>query len=223
MKRIVKIILGVALIPFCIGFTYQLAAVLLTSAYQQGTPYYFVAGALLYLTIHLVFRKPIFSYVLAHELTHALFAVLSGGSIKSLQASVRGGKVIVSKSNFIITLAPYFFPLYACISLLLYGAALAAHAAPIAVHALVVLSGATYTFHLALTLIFLHEDQSDINEQGVLFSYPLIYLFNIIFAALFVRIFIAADMDYFLFCTGGIMKSTGMMLSLAKKAMALIP
>ena len=222
LKQIAKIILGIALIPFCIGFTWQLGAVLFTSAYKPASPYYFITGILFYLVVHVLFRKPIFSYVLAHELTHALFAVLSGGSIKSLQASIRGGRVVVSKSNFLITLAPYFFPFYACIVLLLYGAAVAAHAGVVAAHALTILSGAAYTFHLALTLIFLHEDQSDIREHGVFFSYPLIYLFNIGFAALLVEIFIAQDMDYFLYCTGGIMKSTGMLVTLFNKSLELI-
>jgi hypothetical protein len=222
-KRILKIILGVALIPFCAGFTWQIVAVLFTSAYKPLLPYYFITGVLLYLVVHLLFRKPLFSYVLAHELTHALFAVLSGGSIKSLHASVRGGKVVVSKSNFLITLAPYFFPLYACIALLLYGAAVATHAGAVATNALAVLSGSAFTFHLALTLIFLHEDQSDIREQGVFFSYPLIYLFNIGFAALLVEIFIAKDMNYPAFCASGIMTSTGMLVTLVKKAIDFMP
>lgn len=221
-KRIVKILLGAALIPFCAGFTWQLAAVLFTSSYRPGSPYFFLAGALGYLTLHLLFRKPIFSYVLAHELTHALFAVLSGGSIKSLQASVRGGKVVVSKSNFLITLAPYFFPFYAIIALLLYGAALSAGAHVAATNTLVALCGAAYTFHLALTLIFLGEDQSDILEQGALFSYPLIYLFNVVFAALLVGVFFARDMDYVLFFAGGIMKSTDLVAELARRALALV-
>jgi hypothetical protein len=223
VKRIIKILLGIVLIPLCAGFTWQLVALLFTSAYKTEIPYYFLAGVFLYLTVHLLFRKPIFSYVLAHELTHALFAVLSGGSIKSLQAGVRGGKVIVTKSNFLITLAPYFFPLYAAIAVVLYGAALSARAVTFATNALIILSGAAYMFHLALTFIFLHEDQSDIIEQGALFSYPLIYLFNIAFAALLVDIFIARDMDYLMFCAGGILKSTEMISVLVKKAIAFLP
>jgi Peptidase M50B-like len=222
IKRIVKLLLGIALIPFCLGFTWQFGIEVFSLAYKPAAPYYFLAGAFTYLTMHLMFRKPIFSYVIAHELTHALFAVLFGGSVKSLQASERGGRVMVTKSNFIITLAPYFFPLYTSIAFLLYGAAIAAHAGTTAINLLIGISGAAFSFHIVLTFIFLQADQSDIREQGVFFSYPLIYLFNIAFAALIVDIYLARNMVYLQFLAGGIIKSTGMIAVFVKKAYAII-
>jgi hypothetical protein len=222
VKRFVKILLGLALIPFCLGFTWQLGATVFSAVYRPGAPYYFLAGGLSYLSLHLLFKKPIFAYVIGHELTHALFAVLSGGTVRSLQASDRGGRVTVTKSNFIITLAPYFFPLYTFIALLAYGAALASGAGTTATNTLVFCGGATFTFHLVLTFIFLQTDQSDISEQGALFSYPLIYLFNVVFAALLLGIYLANDMDYLKFLAGGIIKSTGMIALAVKKAYALL-
>ncbi len=222
IKRIVKILIGLALVPFCIGFTWEFGATVFSVAYRPGVPYIFTGGAIAYLTLHLLFRKPIFSYVMGHELTHALFAVLSGGSVKSLQASERGGRVTVTKSNFLITLAPYFFPLYTVLALLGYGSARAAEAGTAIIGGIVFLLGATFSFHLVLTFIFLRTDQSDISEQGALFSYPLIYLFNISFAALLLRACLAENMDFLAFFSGGIMKSTGMIALLAGKAYALI-
>jgi hypothetical protein len=221
VKRFVKILLGLALIPFCLGFTWQLGATVFSAAYRPGAPYYFLAGGLSYLALHLLFKKPIFAYVIGHELTHAFFAVLSGGTVKSLQASDRGGRVTVTKSNFLITLAPYFFPLYTFIALLSYGAAIASGAGATAINTLVFCGGATFTFHLVLTFIFLQTDQSDISEQGALFSYPLIYLFNVSFSALLLGIYLANDMDYLKFLAGGIIKSTDMIGLAAKKAYAL--
>src|SRR5512146_2599417 len=127
-KRFVKILLGLALVPACLGFTRQLGATVFSVAYKPDAPYVFLAGGLVYLTVHLLFRKPIFTYVIGHELTHALFAMLFGGSVKSLSAGERGGRVTVTKSNFMITLAPYFFPLYTVLALLGYGSARAAEA-----------------------------------------------------------------------------------------------
>lgn len=221
-KKIIKIILGLTLIPFCLGFTWEFSSVIFSLAYKPAAPYYFLAGGLIYCVAHFIFKKPIFTYVIAHELTHALFAVIFGGSVKSLQASERGGRVTVTKSNFLITLAPYFFPLYAFIALLLYGGALAAHAGTAATNILVSLSGAAFSFHVVLTFVFLQTDQSDIREQGALFSYPLIYLFNIAFAAIVVDIYLAKDMDYLQFLVGGIMKSMGMMAMFAKKLSSVI-
>src|SRR3989337_3365266 len=125
-NRILKIALGVALIPFCLGFTVQFAAIITSITYKRDVPYYFILGGLAYLTAHILLKKPILTYVFGHELTHALFAVLFGGSVKSFHASDRGGRVTITKSNFIITLAPYFFPLYTVAVLLLYWAAAAA-------------------------------------------------------------------------------------------------
>ena len=222
LKRIVKITAGLALIPFCLGFTWQLARTVFSTVYESGAPYYFFAGGLAYLTAHLLFKKPIFTYVIGHELTHALFAVLFGGSVKALHAGERGGRVTLTKSNFVITLAPYFFPLYTFIALVLYGTARAAGAGAAATNTLIFLSGSAFTFHLVLTFIFLQTDQSDISEQGALFSYPLIYLFNVAFAAFLVNICLARNMDYRGFLTGGIMKSADMVAVLMKKAYALL-
>ena len=222
LKRTVKILLGIALIPFCLGFTRQFAATIFSSAYKTGTPYLFLGGGLTYLTVHLFFKKPVFTYVIGHELTHALFAMLFGGSVKSLQAGERGGRVTLTKSNFLITLAPYFFPLYTVIALVLYGAARGAGAGEAASNALIFLSGSTFAFHLVLTFIFLRTDQSDISEQGALFSYPLIYLFNIVFAALLVDIYLVKNRDYSGFLAGGIIKSAEMVAALGKKAYGLL-
>jgi len=215
--NILKIMLGFMLVPVCAGFTWQLTAMISTTRYLPESPYYFCAGCLTYLFIHFLFRKPIFTYVVAHELTHALFALLFGGMIKSFHASDKGGQVTVTKSNFIITLAPYFFPLYTFIMLVLYWVALSLNVHGTTIAVIIYLSGATFAFHLILTFIFLQTDQNDIREQGAIFSYPLIYLFNVIFFALLVKIYLAENMDYLLFMVGGIIKSINV-ISLAGSA-----
>jgi Peptidase M50B-like len=221
-KRILKILLGILLVPFCLGYTWQLMATVFTVQYRPDTPYYFFAGTLAYVTVHLLFKKPILTYVIGHELTHALFALLFGGSIKSIQASDRGGRVTLSKSNFIITLAPYFFPLYTFIAMLLYWLARAADAHGATTDILIFLSGMTFAFHLVLTFIFLHTDQNDILEHGQIFSYPLIYLFNIGFGSFLIYVFFAEKMDYLLFLEGGIIKSLTMTALVLERLTAII-
>ncbi len=221
-KKILKIVFGIALVPFCIGFTWQFGSTLQTVQYKLNTPYYFTAGCLAYLVVHILFKKPILTYVVGHELTHAFFAVLFGGSVKSIHASSRGGRVTITKSNFIITLAPYFFPLYTFLAFVLYWLARSANLQDAVVAVLVFLSGSTFAFHLVLTFIFLQTDQTDIQEYGVFFSYPLIYLFNIFFSALLVYIYLAENMDYLVFFTGGIIKSFRMFYWVFNAAVALI-
>ncbi len=221
-KKILKILFGLSLVPFCMGFTWQFATTVFTVHYRQDTPYYFFAGGLTYLTIHVLFKKPVLTYVIGHELTHALFALLFGGTVKSIHASDRGGRVTITKSNFIITLAPYFFPLYTTLALILYWTARAADARGMATDILIFLSGATFALHLVLTFAFLQTDQNDIREEGAIFSYPLIFLFNIAFAAFLMKVYLADNMDYLGFFTGGIIKTGVLLLPFFKKGYAII-
>jgi hypothetical protein len=214
--KMTKILLGVALLPFCAGFSWQFGVTVFSLAYKPDVPYYFLAGGLTYLTVHLLFKKPILTYVFGHELTHALFTMLFGGSVKSFHASERGGRVTVTKSNFIITLAPYFFPLYTFIALIFYGLASAADVRG-AAGWIIFFAGATFSFHLVLTFFFLQTDQSDIREHGAVFSYPLIYLFNIVFAALLFHLLLAKNTGFLGFLGGGIIKSIDMTSSLLGK------
>ncbi len=216
MKKILKILLGILFLPFCFGFTWQLGVSVFSMTYKPDVPYYFLAGGLSYLVLHLLFKKPILTYVFGHELTHAFFAMLFGGSVKSFHASSRGGRVTVTKSNFLITLAPYFFPLYTFIALVFYGLAVVAEARR-ALGLIIFFSGATFAFHLVLTFAFLQTDQSDIREQGAVFSYPLIYLFNVVFAALLVHLLLAQNGTFLGFLGGGIIKSVDTTLSLFTK------
>lgn len=205
-RHIVRICLGISLVPFCIGFGHELASTAVTVAYRPLVPYWFAGGFLIYLVVHFLFRKPILTYVVGHELTHALFALLFGGSVKSFHASERGGQVTITKSNFLITLAPYFFPLYTYLVLGVYYVARAAQA-KVLLPWLVLLAGGTFAFHIVLTIVFLLDDQKDIRDHGAFFSYPLIFLFNIILTALIVRLLLARDMDFLSYLSDGIIKS----------------
>ena len=207
-KKMMKIGLGLLLLPLCLGFTWQLGASIFTIPYRADLPYYFVGGSLSYLTVHFLFKKPILAYVFGHELTHALFALLFGGSVKAFHATERGGQVTVTKTNFVITLAPYFFPLYASIAILLY-IIFAAAGVPGAARPLVFLSGAAFAFHLVLTFVFLQADQKDIREQGAFFSYPLIYLFNLLFGALLLHLLLAQKNGFLEYLGNGIIRSVG--------------
>src|SRR5208283_856981 len=80
----------------------------------------FLSGFILYLIIHFAFYKPILTHVLAHELTHALAAILMGGKVTAVHATTSGGSTMVNKSHFFISLAPYIFPFYTVVTLGLY-------------------------------------------------------------------------------------------------------
>lgn len=127
--------------------------------------------------IYAVLPKPLWLYVTGHELTHALWAILFGGRVKSFRASSKGGAVVVTKSNVLIVLAPYFFPFYAILWLSLWAFL---HWFFPELNRVILHTGlgATYAFHLSLTAHILKTRQSDITSQGHLLSAMVILLGN---------------------------------------------
>lgn len=138
-----------------------------------------LCGAASWSVIYFLLPKPMWVYVFGHELTHVLWTWLLGGRVKKFKASAEGGHVVVTKSNFAIALAPYFFPLYAVlvVSVFVTGR-LVWSWQPYAVWFHLLL-GAAYAFHLTLTWHILKSSQSDITDQGYLFSGVVIFLGNI--------------------------------------------
>ncbi len=135
----------------------------------------FLSGFVLYLIIHFAFYKPILTHVLAHELTHALAALLMGGKVTAVHATTTGGSTMVNKSSVLISLAPYVFPFYTAVTVGLYLIA----AEPFKIY-LVGMIGFTYAFHIALTVYSLSHPQSDLKESGVAFSLIFIFAGNMI-------------------------------------------
>ena len=179
MPKWCKTILAILLLPVCVGAASALWMVLQASGGADTTWVPFLAGAACWVVVYLLLPKPMWAYVIGHELTHALWTWLLGGKVKGFKASASGGHVVVNKSNFAIALAPYFFPLYAVLVVLIF---LAGHWLWNWRHYLMwfhLLLGAAYAFHLTLTWHILKHSQSDISDQGYLFSAVVIFLGNI--------------------------------------------
>jgi hypothetical protein len=173
-----KFVIAILLLPVCAGAAAALWRVLCASGGADTVWVPLLAGAASWLVIYLLLPKPMWIYIFGHELTHALWAWLFGGQLKKLKVSSSGGHVVLSKSNFLIALAPYFFPLYA--ALVIAGFSLGRllwHWQDNSVW-FPLLVGAAYAFHVTLTLHVLKTRQSDITSQGWLFSAVIIFLGN---------------------------------------------
>lgn len=176
---------GLLLLPFCASSTRTLAW-LLTDAlpsslagWPQGGAW-LAGGFLLWLLVFFVLPRPVRGYVLAHELTHALWALLMGGRVSGLRVGDRGGQVRVTKANFLVVLSPYFFPLYTVLVLVLHaGLSRIWNVRPYEPFWLA-LVGLTWSFHLTFTIDSLRKHQPDIQQFGRLFSCSLIYLLNVL-------------------------------------------
>jgi len=179
MPKWIKFVLALLLLPVAVAETMAMARVLAASGSADITWIPLLAGFACWLVIFSLLPKPMWVYVLGHELTHALWTWLFGGKVKGIMVSSEGGHVVVSKHNFLIVLAPYFFPLYAILVVLGYllGNWLWDWQ-PYRVWFHLAL-GAAYAFHLTLTWHVLQTQQSDITSQGWIFSGVIIFLGNL--------------------------------------------
>ncbi|HDQ26460.1 MAG TPA: hypothetical protein ENN43_06935 [bacterium] len=180
MKKIIFAVLTVlavlAAVSACIEFVKLLSGFKInTSAkFAQNNELLFVLGFAVYLAVHILLYRPVFMHVMAHELTHALWAMFFGGKTKKLEVSRTGGRVLINKSNFLISLAPYFFPLYTVLFSAIYIIAADKFRPLIAFFV-----GASLSFHVALTLYSLTVNQSDLKEDSnVVFSAAFIIFMN---------------------------------------------
>lgn len=168
-----------------------------------------LAGTACWLVIYLLLPRPMWVYVFGHELTHAIWTWAFGGRVKKFKATSAGGHVVVTKNNFIITLAPYFFPLYVVLAVLLF---VVGHLVwgwtryQVWFH---LLAGAAYAFHVTLTCHALQTRQTDITQQGYLFSAVIIWLGNVAVLLLGVPLLAGIDLTTAL---GWTLEATGEVL-----------
>jgi hypothetical protein len=179
VPRLLKSIIAIVLLPVCVAAVPTLWQVLRASGSADTTWVPALSGAACWVVIYLLLPKPMWVYVLGHELTHALWTWLLGGKVKRLRVSAKGGHVVVDKNHFVMALAPYFFPLYVVLVVALFVAGQFLWNWRDYVAFFHLLLGAAYAFHVTLTWHVLQSRQSDITEQGYLFSAVIIFLGNV--------------------------------------------
>jgi hypothetical protein len=183
MWKFFKMWVGIGLLPACWGVsvaTWELALPVVGSTAAGIEPWALPIGFLFWVALFLFLPRPIRTYVLAHELTHALSALMMGAKVGKMKVGKEGGHVEVSKTNFIITLAPYFFPLYTFLVIASYY--LASIWLPVENYRPFWLGtiGFTWGFHFTFTLQMLTQRQPDIQEHGRIFSFVTIFLVNLL-------------------------------------------
>jgi hypothetical protein len=176
--NIAKFIIGVLSLPICYSATKAFYANFILMQGASLTLPYFVWGIVSYVIIHLLFYKPTYVYVLGHEAVHAGMAWIFGGKIKNFKVSGKGGSVSTDKTNFIIELAPYFFPIYTVIVTLIYF--VVSQSYPVNGSIFLFLIGFTLAFHIVATIEIMKVKQPDIVKSGYMFSIAFVYIVNII-------------------------------------------
>ena len=181
----VKFIVALFLLPICAilsqTFFTSFARATVAERLWTGQEFWFFSlGAVLWLIAFFGLPRPIVLYVFGHELTHALGVWLMGGRVSRFKVGREGGHILTDKNNFLIALAPYFFPLYSILVIALYGAlSLFVNTQPYG-RLLYSLVGGTWAFHLTFTCWMIPKNQSDLSDNGTIFSLVVIYLINLL-------------------------------------------
>ena len=183
MKAAARLTLGLCLVPACCAAALSLWDAIVVAAGATGglTPeaLSLLGGIAAFACCWMALSHPVKTYVLGHELTHAIWGVMFGAKASDVRVTENGGSVRLTKSNMLITLAPYFFPFYTFVVIV---AALVTYAflRPLPCLPLwLFLLGFTWAFHALFTVQTLMQRQPDIKEYGRLFSWTFIFLANV--------------------------------------------
>ncbi|MDF7825264.1 hypothetical protein P4B35_14665 [Pontiellaceae bacterium B12227] len=201
MWKFIKMLIGLGLIPLCWAISvavYQLYNQTVTTELSTHMEAWALPiGFLIWVVIFFLLPRPVRTYVLGHELTHALWALMMGGRVGKMKVGKSGGHVELSKTNFLITLSPYFFPFYTVILIAVYYLlGLKFDLAPYRIWWLAGV-GLTWSFHITFTISMLAEHQPDVQEHGRIFSHVIIYGVNILVIGLWMVLIGAPEMDAF--------------------------
>ena len=214
LKKFINIVFGLLLLPLVPGFAVEFFKILQNLRFGFAVHGTLVYGFAVYIVLHIVMHKPIMTYVFAHEFTHALWALPFGGRLKDFRAGESGGHAVVTRSNVLVAIAPYFFPLYSYLILGLFGIFVAAGIKGKVFPYICFLTGFTVSFHLLFTGHSLLKKQSDLKKGGILLSLVLILLLNMIFTVLILKVLSPDAVDFWLFLKDSVDYSVALVLKL---------
>ena len=189
MANFLRMLLGVALLPMCWGVVRAFFDSVVAAAGESGgitaESIALLGGMLAFALCWMSVPHPVKTYVLGHELTHAIWGLLFGAVPSRLRVSESGGSVNLTKSNMLITLAPYFFPFYTFVVVV---AAIVTYAfiRPLPWLPLwMFMVGFTWAFHVLFTIETLSQRQPDVKLYGRIFSWVFIFLANVALVLVF--------------------------------------
>lgn len=178
MGRLFDLLLGVLKWPVALLAVVSLPALVRALDYLQVANlrfFAFLGGCFLYLALKIVAsaKSNVSMQILAHELTHTFFALLTFHKVVHIHLNMdeSGGSMgFKGKGNWLITIAPYFFPLF--LFFMMLGVTFFAHKIPDGLM-LNVIFGYFFAYHAESIVVQIHGEQPDFKEVG----FPFCWLF----------------------------------------------
>ena len=158
----------------------------LFSDYQKitGNMIYSLLGFVFFTIFYFIIGQPVRSYIIAHELSHIIFAFLTGIKVSRVSFKTDNSFVKTKGSNILISLGPYILPLYSIITILIYKVILIfVNYSMLLALIFYFISGAGYSFHILSTVHYLKYDQPDMKRYGYFFSLTFVIVWVIIISA----------------------------------------
>jgi hypothetical protein len=143
-----------------------------------------IVGFVVFILLFFTFGAPVKSYILEHELSHLLIAVLSGIRVRSVSFKVTDAYVRTDRINPFIALVPYSLPLYSLVIILLFKMTVLITQSSAVRGVFYILIGMSLSFHFVATIHYLHLDQPDLRRYGYFSSLILIVTWATVIIAL---------------------------------------
>ncbi len=183
MAGFLRLLAGILLLPACWGMARAFVDAVCVAGGATGFSAEAVAllgGMVAFALCWAALSHPVRTYVLGHELTHALWGLAFGAVPSKLKVGESGGSVNLTKSNLLITLAPYFFPFYTFV-VVVAALVTCAFVRPLPWLPLwMFMVGFTWAFHVLFTVETLARRQPDVTLYGRVFSWTFIFLANVL-------------------------------------------
>lgn len=196
-SRFLKFLVALALMPLVAGEIWTLIDLgrISVPAGEWKAAWFvsFGAGFVVWLLIFMLLPRTMWLYVLGHEFTHALAAMMAGGKVSSFKVTSKGGHVMTDRVNWWIALSPYFVPIYALIWIGLWLTVDFYYPLKQWQPVLYFGIGLFWAFHITFTISMLHPRQTDLSGEGYVFSGVIILMMNLL-AVLFLLGILAHDL-----------------------------
>jgi len=201
---VLRLLIGLLLLPLSASLLWEAAKTLAGVAIHSSTAAPFAAGLGIVFALWAICRWLIidpggpvgwaargarWSYVLGHELTHAMAAWATGGKVFAIAVGEKEGHVDLSHTSAFVALAPYCVPFYALAVAVSYRILLWVKPAAGGEALFLFLLGGALGAHLLFTWDSLTQTrQPDLDAAGgVLFSIALIAIANALMLMLLLK------------------------------------